>query len=50
MRFVEPVSTCTTGAVTRDTTRMGRATNDAMRSGAPSAMRFGTSSPMMSER
>jgi hypothetical protein len=50
IKFVEPVSTLTSGETTRETARIGRATRDAMRSGAPSPIRFGTSSPMMSER
>jgi hypothetical protein len=47
---VEKVRTHTSGAATRDSRCMGAATIAAMRSGCPSPISLGTSSPMMSDR
>ena len=47
---VEALNKVTSGVATVETTDIGRAIARAMRSGAPSAMRLGTSSPTTSER
>ena len=50
MPSVEPLRMCTSGAVRRESKRMGPATWQAMASGLPRAMRLGTSSPITRER
>ena len=47
--LVEAVSTPTTGPPMRDSIIIGRATHDAIASGLLRPMRFGTSSPMISD-